>query len=191
MRSRYLVLVFVCLLAISITASSKVFVLENYTIDTGVYGTPYPELIKNDTLGWSWSLDGTRTFISIVHNPVNITDSQTFMKGVLIILIRGLDGLDYNLTANDLSNNLSDYWYPLGAIDVSKPFPGWMAMPDSDKTIKVYVGLIGVGVGNADYIIIISNEKDDMVSLMMSELKVYRNEGSNTNARLKAIQKRL
>ena len=79
----------------------KVICLRKLTVDTGVYGTSYPETIENDTLQWRWSLDGTRTLISIARHPVNITDSQTFIKGKLIYLISAINGINYTLNSEN------------------------------------------------------------------------------------------
>ena len=53
-------------------------------------------------------------------------------------------------------------------------------------TLKLYVGVID----RFDYLAISSTESDDMMALIMRELKIYPKEESNT-ARLRAIQKML
>ncbi len=53
-------------------------------------------------------------------------------------------------------------------------------------TLKVYVGVID----RFDYLAMSSTESDEMMALIMRELKIYLREKSNT-ARLQAIQSML
>ena len=71
MRSIYLIYVFVCLVLISVPATSKMFVLGNYTIDTGAYGTPYDAGISTSgALQWSWN-NKEKTCITVSSHPMD------------------------------------------------------------------------------------------------------------------------
>ena len=83
-------------------------------------------------------------------------------------------------------NNSEELWKKLSPIVVEKPYPGCMAISPNRPEFKVYVGAIN----KFDYVTIVSTEEDEMMALIMSELKIYSKEESNA-ARLQAIQKRL
>jgi hypothetical protein len=148
MQSRYLVLVFVCLLVISIPASSEMVVLKDYTIDTGGYPLYRPLEIDNNKVSCSWN--GEETSIEIT---------------------KFIPTVDY-----------------IDAINVTKPYPGYIVLSQKDPNIKIYVGIINEV--EQEYLILHSNAKDEIVSFLLSQLKVYPKEESNS-ARLKAMQKRL
>ena len=76
MRSRYLIFVFVCLMLASIPATSKMFDLGNYTIDTGAYSLPSDAGVSSpETLEWSWN-DNEKTTISILHDTFDSKHSE-------------------------------------------------------------------------------------------------------------------
>jgi hypothetical protein len=69
---------------------------------------------------------------------------------------------------------------------VTKPYGGYLAVSSLHPTLKVYIGLLD----RFDYLVIYSTESDEMMALMIRELKVYPKEESNT-ARLQAIKRML
>lgn len=194
MRSRYLISVFVCLMLASIPATSKMFDLGNYTIDTGAYSLPLVVGVSSpETLEWSWN-DNEKTTISIQNdtfdskhsefNSISDKDIETlFMRTFLMSAMSRIDGITQKI---DDYGNFTRNWKNLNAMFVDKPCPGYIAVSSRYPTLKLYVGVID----RFDYLAISSTESDEMMALIMHELKIYPKEDSNT-ARLRAIQKLL
>jgi hypothetical protein len=179
---------------ISTPTTSKMFDLGNYTIDTGAYSLPPDAGVTTpETLEWSWN-DNEKTTIGIQHDTVgpkiaglnNFSDEQYatwFMRTFLMSAISRLDGT--TLETDDY-DNFTKSWENLNAMYVDKPYPGYIAISSQYPTLKMYVGVMD----RFDYLAISSTESDEMMGLIMHELKVYPKEKS-TSARLQAIQKML
>jgi len=211
MRSKYLILVFICVLAASIPATSTIFDLGNYTIDTGAYETP-PDAGVSATgaLQWSWSdkeksslwwqMPSPKTTILIENVPdflegANISRrndneymAEYMTESLQISLVGTINGMDDILDQPksprklDSFENESKNLTP--PVFVDKPYPGYITISSKHPTFKVYVGAID----KFNLLVICSSESDERMALIMSELKVYPKEESNT-ARLQAIQK--
>ena len=194
MRSRYLIFAFVCLMLASMPATSKIFDLGNYTIDTGAYSLPSDTRVSGpETLEWSWN-DNEKTTISIQHDtigpkhplPNNINETYYalfYIQTFLMSAISELDGITLN---TDNYDNYTKNWKNLNAVFVDKPASGYIVVPSRHPTLKLYIGTLY----RFDYLAISSTESDEMMALIMRELKVYPKEESN-NARLQAIQQML
>ena len=192
MRSKYLIFVFVCLMLASIPATSKMFDLGNYTIDTGAYSVPSDAGVRagingSKTLEWSWNDNGNTTIVLLqlsstpeLNNMSDKNYATAFMQAFLVSVISDIDGV--TLKTDDFDN----YRKNLDVVPVDKPYPGYIAISSRNPTNKLYVGVID----RFDYLVISSNESDLMMGLIMRELKVYPKEESNI-ARLQAIQKLL
>lgn len=195
MGSRYLIIVFVCLILASIPATSKIFDLGNYTIDTGAYGTPHDAGISaTGALQWSWN-DKEKTGIYIINHPLDDSDMTKLSDGEymayyvqtgLVGTIAAIDKL-IDPTSNSPKFGGSDKeWKNLTPVVVDKPYPGCIAISPNHPTFKVYVGAID----KFNYLTIISSESDEMMGLILSEIKIYPKKESNA-IRLSAIQKGL
>ena len=194
MRSKYLIFVLVCLLVVSIPATSKMFDLGNYTIDTGAYGTPFDAGISaSGALKWSWD-DKEKTLIFIFNQPSDsnsskLSDNEYMALCVQTGLVAAIASIDKLLDPTFKSPNFDGSekeWKNLSPVVVDKPYSGCIAISPNHPTVKVYVGAID----KFNYLTIISSESDEMMALIMSEMKIYLKDESNT-ARLQAIQKRL
>ena len=175
-------------------ATSKMFDLGNYTIDTDSYSLPSDAKVSGpETLEWSWN-DNEKTIVSLLHdavglkhpelNKINISDYATwYMRMSLMSMISRIDGTRLEINGSD---NFTKSWNNLNAVLVTKPYGGYLAVSALHPTLKVYIGLLD----RFDYLVIYSTESDEMIALIMRELKIYPKEESN-NARLQAIQKML
>ncbi|MHC1688015.1 MAG: hypothetical protein AB9879_09950 [Methanothrix sp.] len=171
------------------------FVLGNYTIDTGAYGTPYDAGISTSgALQWSWN-NKEKTCITVSIHPMDdsniskLSDDEymaLFIQTGLVGTIEAIDAMVDTSSKDPDFNNSEELWKKLSPIVVEKPYPGCMAISSNHPEFKVYVGAIN----KFDYVTIVSTEEDEMMALIMSELKIYPKEESNA-ARLQAIQKRL
>jgi hypothetical protein len=174
---------------ISTPATSRMFDLGNYTIDTCAYSLP-PDarVIAPETLEWSWN-DNEKTTIGIQHdtvgskhlalNNISVLYMQTFLMGA----ISEIDGIPLKIDDYD---NFTKSWENLNAMFVDKPYPGYIAVSSRYPTFKMYIG----AMDRFNYLAISSTESDEMMGLIMRELKVYSREKSTT-VRLQAIQKML
>jgi len=178
----------------SMPATSKIFDLGNYTIDTGAYSLPSDARVSSpETLEWSWN-DNEKTTIGIQHdtfgpkhpglNNISENDYATlYMQSFLMSAISKIDGITPKIDDYD---NFTKTWENLNAVFVDKPSSGYIAVSSRYPTLKLYVGTLH----RFDYLTISSTESDEMMTLIMLELKIYPKEQNNT-ARLQAIQKML
>jgi len=191
MRSKYLIFAIACLLVATIPAASKMFDLKNYTIDTGTYSPPLDaEVSGPDTLEWSWN-EGESTYIILrraTHTPkqpedLNISIEDFMNANAMNLLMKFYSGFEnINLTYTNAEEFLNNF-QSLNPSFVSKPYSGYIVISDRYPPAKIYVGAIDL----YNYIIICSTESDEMMALIMRELKVYAREESKA-ARLQAIQ---
>lgn len=193
MRSKNLILGCLCLLAISLPATSKMFDIGNYTIDTGAYSLPPNAGLSDDeTLEWSWS-DGGKTQIMLYTDPVgpehpemlNISDVEYESWVVKIMIMQYYSAIENGsfITSYGSSDEFNKKWNSLDAVFVQKPLSGYIVILANHPNIKIYFGVID----RYHYLAIISSESDEMLALIMHELKVYLKEESNT-ARLQSIK---
>ena len=193
MRSKYLIFAIVCLLvAFQCPATSKMFDLGNYTIDTGAYSTPPNAGISGpETLEWSWN-NRERTSIIIYsasHVPkrpedLNISNEVFIAANVMNVLMEFYSGFEnINLTYTDAEEFLNNF-QSLNPSFVQKPYRGYIVISDRNPQAKIYVGAIDL----YHMLVIVSTESDEMMALIMRELRVYQRDESKT-ARLQAIQR--
>ena len=102
----------------SMPATSKMFDLGNYTIDTGAYSLPSDARVSGpETLDWSWN-DNEKTLVSLLHDVVgprhpelkniNISDYVTwYMRMSLMSMISGIDRTLLEINGSD---NFTKSW---------------------------------------------------------------------------------
>jgi len=183
-------------------ATSKMFDLGNYTIDTGAYSpppnvtiVPNATVVSPESLEWFWD-NGENTFISIYpghlhHEPPDDFDinNETYLQmnaaNLLMQIYSGFENINLTYNSSNIdAEQFLDSFQDLDPVYVKKPYTGYIVISDRYPPAKIYVGAID----SFNYINIISTESDEMMALIMRELKVYAREESKT-ARLRAIQK--
>ena len=175
-------------------AASTIFDLGNYTIDTGTYEIPHDGIINASGDHLWFSNDKEETYISISYSPPDssnlskLSDNEYMAFSVQCALVGTMKGIDYILDPHKSpkTDSFDNLWKNLSPVFVDKPYPGYIAISPNYPTSKAYVGAID----KFNYLTIFSNESDERMAFIMSELKVYPKEESNA-ARLQAIQKML
>jgi len=183
-----------CLLAVSISATSKMFDLGNYTIDTGAYSLPSDARVSGpETLEWSWN-ESEKTIIKLDTDTIgpkhpelleinNENYSAFYVKNMLVDLYSGFEAINSTYASAD---EFEKTFKSLNAVLVQRPYSGYIVILAHHPTVKIYVGVID----RYHYLIIVSTESDEMLALIMRELKVYPKDKSDAT-RLQAIQKML
>jgi hypothetical protein len=194
MRLQYItILILALVFVLNISATAKIFDLGNYSIDTGSYNTPFQVKTDSNYLSWSWAKNES-TQITIteytgkeIKTQITNESSRAYVRstyGMLLLLgtITKLKGYSSEWMSRE---EIKTIFANITEVDVKKPYPGILATyPGLNE--KIYV----TALDDYTYLMIISNESDEMVASILRELKVIPKEDAQLES-LKFIQNRL